>query len=47
MGLVSRRDLQNPGLHLGETLLLEPGPHCLGDGGPRHQNGPPIGMTRR
>ena len=47
MGLVAGRDLENRGLDLDKTLLLEPGPNRLGHRAPRHQKRPDIGMPRR
>ena len=48
MGLVARRDLQDPGLHLGKALLLEPGPHRACDRQLRAiRKRLPIGMTAR
>src|SRR5438105_4306288 len=47
MRLVARRDLQDGGLDLGKTLLVEPGPHRPGDRTSRHQEGLSIGVPRR
>jgi hypothetical protein len=46
MRLVARRDLQDAGLDLAKTLLVEPGPHRAGDRASRHQERLPVGVPR-
>ena len=46
MGLVARRNLQDPGLNLDKTLLVEPRPDSPGDGAARGQERPDIGVPR-
>ena len=47
MGLITGRNLQNSGFDLGKTLLVEPSPDGLGDGAPRRQKRPDVGVARR
>jgi hypothetical protein len=44
MRLVARRDLEDGGLHLGKSLLVEPGPHRPRDRAPRQQERLSIGV---
>jgi hypothetical protein len=46
MDLIARRNLQNGGLDLGKPLLVEPGANRLGDGVPRQQKRPGVGVPR-
>ena len=47
MGLIARRHLQDSGLDLDKTLLIEPCPHSAGDGATRRQKRPDVGVARR
>ena len=47
MGLIARRDLEDAGLDLDKSLLVEKAPHRLGDRGPRQQERLSIGVPRR
>ncbi len=46
MGLIAGRNLQNSGFDLGKALLVEPCPDRPGDGAPRRQKRPDIGVPR-
>jgi hypothetical protein len=46
MRLVARRDLEDGGLDLGKSLLVEPGPHRPRDRAPRQQERLAIGVPR-
>src|SRR5262249_17826420 len=46
MGLITRRNLQNPGLDLDKSLLGKPCPQGAGNRAPRIQKWSNIGMTR-
>src|SRR4029079_928444 len=45
--LAARRDLEDPGLHLGKALLVKPGPDRLGDRTSRQEKRLSIGVPHR